>query len=53
MKAEFVINPDAGGVYAEKGKATVFDVEATEKTYADYRLTAMNKGGHSSLPIAG
>ncbi len=51
MRAEFVINPDAGGVYAEHGKATVFDVEATEKTYADFRLTATSKGGHSSLPV--
>ena len=51
MRAEFVINPDAGGVYAEHGKATIFDVEATEKTYADFRLTATNKGGHSSLPV--
>jgi len=50
MKAEFVINPDAGGVFADSGKATVFDVEATEKTYADFHLTATNKGGHSSLP---
>ena len=50
MQAEFVINPDSGGVSAEKGKAVEFDVEATEKTYADYRLTAVNKGGHSSLP---
>ncbi len=51
MKAEFVINPDAGGVYSRKGVAAVFDVEATEKTYADYRVTAVNKGGHSSLPV--
>ena len=51
MRAEFVINPDAGGVYGEKGVATVFDVEATEKTYADFRIIATNKGGHSSLPV--
>lgn len=51
MQAEFVVNPDAGGISAEHGKATVFDVEATEKTYADFRLTATNKGGHSSLPV--
>ena len=50
MKAEFVINPDAGGVFSEKGKPVVFDVEATEKTYADFHVTATNKGGHSSLP---
>jgi acetylornithine deacetylase/succinyl-diaminopimelate desuccinylase-like protein len=51
MQAEFVINPDAGGVWVEKGKVVEFDVEAIEKTYADYRLTAVNKGGHSSLPV--
>jgi acetylornithine deacetylase/succinyl-diaminopimelate desuccinylase-like protein len=50
MQAEFVINPDAGGVYAESGKPVVFDVEATEKTYADFRITALDRGGHSSLP---
>ena len=26
------------------------DVEATEKVYADYQVTATNRGGHSSLP---
>ncbi len=26
------------------------DVEATEKVYADYQITASNRGGHSSLP---
>ncbi len=36
---------------AEKGVPAVFDVEATEKTYADFRVTAVNKGGHSSLPV--
>jgi acetylornithine deacetylase/succinyl-diaminopimelate desuccinylase-like protein len=50
MQAEFVINPDAGGVYSEHGKPTVLDVEATEKTYADFHIVATNKGGHSSLP---
>jgi acetylornithine deacetylase/succinyl-diaminopimelate desuccinylase-like protein len=50
MQAEFVINPDAGGVYAEKGVPAVFDVEATEKTYADFHVTAVDRGGHSSLP---
>ena len=50
MQAEFVINPDAGGVFAEKGVPAVFDVEATEKTYADFHVTAVDRGGHSSLP---
>jgi acetylornithine deacetylase/succinyl-diaminopimelate desuccinylase-like protein len=50
MRADFVLNPDAGGVELRHGKATEMDVEATEKTYADFRLTATNPGGHSSLP---
>jgi acetylornithine deacetylase/succinyl-diaminopimelate desuccinylase-like protein len=50
MQAEFVINPDAGGVFSEKGVPAVFDVEATEKTYADFHVTAVDRGGHSSLP---
>jgi acetylornithine deacetylase/succinyl-diaminopimelate desuccinylase-like protein len=50
MRAEFVLNPDAGGVELRKGRATEMDVEATEKTYADFRVTARNRGGHSSQP---
>jgi acetylornithine deacetylase/succinyl-diaminopimelate desuccinylase-like protein len=53
MAAEFVINPDAGGVTTVGGKAQTFDVEATEKTYADYVLTATSPGGHSSEPMPG
>jgi acetylornithine deacetylase/succinyl-diaminopimelate desuccinylase-like protein len=50
VDAAYVINPDAGGVEMEKGKPIVADVEATEKVYADYQITASNRGGHSSLP---
>jgi len=50
MHAEFVINPDGEGPTLRDGKAIELDVEATEKTYADYRLTATNPGGHSSEP---
>jgi len=50
VDAAYVINPDAGGVELENGKALVADVEATEKIYADFRITARNRGGHSSLP---
>jgi acetylornithine deacetylase/succinyl-diaminopimelate desuccinylase-like protein len=50
MRADFVVNPDAGGVELRHGKAVEMDVEATEKTYADFRVTAVNPGGHSSLP---
>ncbi|WP_103934441.1 M20/M25/M40 family metallo-hydrolase [Bryocella elongata] len=50
IRAEFVLNPDAGGVELRNGRATEMDVEATEKTYADFRVTAINRGGHSSQP---
>jgi acetylornithine deacetylase/succinyl-diaminopimelate desuccinylase-like protein len=52
MQAEFVINPDAGGLTTKNGKPILFGVEATEKLYADYRVTATNPGGHSSLPTS-
>ncbi|HUB52917.1 MAG TPA: M20/M25/M40 family metallo-hydrolase [Terracidiphilus sp.] len=50
VDAAFVINPDAGGVDLENGKPTVAAVEATEKVYSDFEITATNRGGHSSLP---
>lgn len=34
-----------------KGKAVNVDIEASEKLYADFELTATNPGGHSSLPV--
>jgi acetylornithine deacetylase/succinyl-diaminopimelate desuccinylase-like protein len=50
VDAAFVINPDSGGVELENGRPVVAEVEATEKLYADYQVTATNRGGHSSLP---
>jgi acetylornithine deacetylase/succinyl-diaminopimelate desuccinylase-like protein len=50
IEAAFVLNSDSGGVDLEHGKAISFNVEATEKLYGDYQLTATNPGGHSSLP---
>ena len=50
IQAAFVINPDGEGPTLHDGKATELLVEATEKTYADYRITATNPGGHSSEP---
>jgi acetylornithine deacetylase/succinyl-diaminopimelate desuccinylase-like protein len=50
MAADFVINPDGEGPTLHDGKPTELDVEATQKTYADYRITATNPGGHSSEP---
>jgi len=51
VDAEFVLNPDSGGVTTEQGKVAHVDVEASEKTYADFELTARNPGGHSSRPV--
>jgi acetylornithine deacetylase/succinyl-diaminopimelate desuccinylase-like protein len=50
IEAEFVLNPDSGGVDVQNGKPLAVMVEATEKVYADYEITATNPGGHSSLP---
>jgi acetylornithine deacetylase/succinyl-diaminopimelate desuccinylase-like protein len=52
VDAAFVINPDAGGIELDHGRTVVADVEATEKVYADYQVTARNPGGHSSRPRA-
>jgi acetylornithine deacetylase/succinyl-diaminopimelate desuccinylase-like protein len=50
VDAAFVINPDAGGIDLEHGKPIEADVEASEKIYSDFHVTAVNRGGHSSLP---
>jgi acetylornithine deacetylase/succinyl-diaminopimelate desuccinylase-like protein len=50
VDAAFVINPDAGGVELDHGRSVVADVEATEKVYSDFQVTAVDRGGHSSLP---
>ena len=51
IDAAFVLNSDSGGVDLEHGKPLSFDVEAEEKLYGDYQLTAASPGGHSSLPV--
>src|SRR5271156_753244 len=52
VDAEFVLNPDGGGVYTRNGKPAMMSVNASEKLYADYQLEVKNPGGHSSLPVA-
>jgi len=51
LNADYVLNPDGGGVDLEHGKPVSMDVDATEKLYGDYQLTVTNPGGHSSLPV--
>ena len=50
IDAEFVLNPDSGGLVTDHGKPVTMEFEATEKLYADYQILATNPGGHSSLP---
>jgi acetylornithine deacetylase/succinyl-diaminopimelate desuccinylase-like protein len=49
-QSAYAINPDAGGVDLVKGHPVTVGVEATEKVYGDFEVTAKNPGGHSSLP---
>jgi acetylornithine deacetylase/succinyl-diaminopimelate desuccinylase-like protein len=49
--AEYAINTDAGGgMLAPDGRPLVYLVQGAEKTFASYRLTVTNPGGHSSRP---
>ncbi|HEY0682445.1 MAG TPA: M20/M25/M40 family metallo-hydrolase [Steroidobacter sp.] len=49
--AELVLNGDAGGgLLSEEGQPVVYGLQAGEKSYADYKLTVTNPGGHSSRP---
>ncbi|MDE1177343.1 MAG: M20/M25/M40 family metallo-hydrolase [Edaphobacter sp.] len=50
IDAGYALNADAGGLNTLKGKPVSLGVEATEKLYADFRLTVTDPGGHSSLP---
>ena len=51
IDAEFALNSDSGGgsVYKD-GRVEGFGLQIAEKTYADFTLTATNRGGHSSRP---
>jgi acetylornithine deacetylase/succinyl-diaminopimelate desuccinylase-like protein len=51
IDAEFCINPDGGGGSIKDGKNFSLDIQTNEKIYADFVITARNKGGHSSLPV--
>ena len=51
IDAEYALNFDAGGgaVYRD-GRVDAWYLQVAEKTYADYKLVATNRGGHSSSP---
>jgi acetylornithine deacetylase/succinyl-diaminopimelate desuccinylase-like protein len=50
IDAEYCINEDSGGGVLKDGKRLVYEVQAAEKTYLSFTLTATNPGGHSSRP---
>ena len=51
--AELVLNDDAGGgLLGEDGKPVIYQLQAGEKTFADFTLTVTDPGGHSSRPGA-
>ncbi len=48
-----LLNSDGGGGRINAaGKVDGYGLSAAEKTYADYRLTVVNPGGHSSRPTS-
>jgi acetylornithine deacetylase/succinyl-diaminopimelate desuccinylase-like protein len=51
IDAEYALNGDAGGgALFKDGRVEGFYMQIAEKTYADYKLVATNRGGHSSAP---
>jgi acetylornithine deacetylase/succinyl-diaminopimelate desuccinylase-like protein len=53
IDAEFALNSDGGGgsLYRD-GRVDGYYLQVAEKTYADFRFVATNRGGHSSSPRA-
>jgi acetylornithine deacetylase/succinyl-diaminopimelate desuccinylase-like protein len=52
--AEFLLNADAGGgtLDPDTGKPLLYQIQAAEKTYADFQISLTSAGGHSSEPNA-
>lgn len=50
IDAGIALNEGGAGELDANGNRVAFDVEAGEKVYQDYTLTATNAGGHSSRP---
>ena len=49
IDADLAFNTDGGGVLLRDGRPAVFEVQASEKIYADFQLEVTDAGGHSSL----
>lgn len=53
IDAEYALNTDAGGgTLGPDGEARSYNIQTAEKTYASYKLSTFNPGGHSSQPRA-
>jgi acetylornithine deacetylase/succinyl-diaminopimelate desuccinylase-like protein len=50
LDAEFALNEGAGGELDANGKAVALQIQAGEKVYQDFALTAADVGGHRSRP---
>jgi acetylornithine deacetylase/succinyl-diaminopimelate desuccinylase-like protein len=50
IDAEYCLN-EGGGGQSKNGRRILNQVQAAEKHYATFRVDAVNKGGHSSLPV--
>ena len=50
LDAEFALNEGAGGELDASGKPVALQIQAGEKVYQDFTLTATDVGGHSSRP---
>lgn len=52
--AELVLNGDGGGgLLNDEGKPVLYQLQAGEKTYADFEIGFTDPGGHSSAPTPG
>ena len=49
VDAELAFNTDGGALVTKDGRPSVFNIQESEKIYADYRLEVSDPGGHSSL----
>ncbi|MBG6117080.1 MULTISPECIES: M20/M25/M40 family metallo-hydrolase [unclassified Sphingobium] len=53
-EAEMLLNGDGGGgLLNEEGKPVLYQLQAGEKTYADFEIAFTDPGGHSSAPTPG